>query len=309
MVTPLRFSWRQAPTEAQKKFNECGGFADWVEGRVTKNCLIVTALDANGAPAVEVAYHHDGPASYRPDATLRRAMQQLAAMRRDLAPSHPTPVRVDHWAFPEKRTMPLPGETVGPEHVNGGCTHRGGVIHCFRHEDYPKVWLHEAAHAFGIDMWTPQGTPEERALRRLLPGQGPLLPGEAWAELVAEAYSTACLSNAPIGSTKWLRAWAAETEHAFAQAGALARHMGHTRAQDLFTGRRPWRERTNALAYYVLRAALMPQHTEWARVTSPAILAPFLLERLRHPQFSMQLQRGMDAPPKPDRNLRMTLQS
>ena len=301
----LRYSWR-LDASPHPPFDECRGFAGWVAGRNTRHRLLVEATsEGGGAPLVAVAYHHDGPADWRPDARLRRAMRQLAAMRADLAPGFPTPVRVEHWAFPEKRKMPRPGETVGAQHVNGGCTRRGDTIHCYRQEQYPKVWLHEAAHAFGIDHHS-SAAPSEltRALRAALPTTAPLLPNEAWAELVAGAYSTACIPGAAFGSRRWKAAWATETEHAFAQAGALCRHMGHARAEDIF--RRPGRERTNALAYYVLRSALMPRPEEWPRVKSAADLVALILERLRQPEFLARLQRGMDAPPARDRNLRMT---
>jgi len=301
----LRFAWRSVPPP-HAPFGECAGFADWVAGRAMRRLVTVVAHDVDdaGAEAVTVDYHHDGPADWRPDATLRRAMRQLAAMRLHLAPGLPAPVRVDHWAFPEKRALPRrPGDAVGPEHVNGGCTRRGDTIHCFRQEQYPKVWLHEAAHAFGLDHAdTPASPARMRALRALLPmplpPDAPLRPSEAWAELVAEAYSTACLTRSAVGSARWRAAWAKETRHAFEQAGALLRHMG---AQ--------WREQTNAMAYYVLKTALMLAPEAWSRVRSGDDLVALLMERLRHPDFVDRLRRGAASKPAKDRNLRMTLRA
>lgn len=320
-MVALAYSWAPAPAPASAPGPSspaaCGRFAGWLTGRSLPDCTRVTGrLAASGPPAIVVTYHHANGPRWRPDARLRRAMAQLVALRssaQGLQNVPPGPVLVEHWAFPDERRLPSrQGEAVGPEHINGGCTRAGGTIYCFRQEDYPKVWLHEGVHCFGLDL-QPYPDALVRRLRRLLPTASPLLPNEAWTELLATAHTTAFRVRAGVGTPAWSRAWEQECAHALERAAALLAHMGYASAGELF--HRVWRERTNALAYIVLRAAVMPLVEGWTAVRRPEDLHRLLDGGLRSPAFLAKLQaeldrrRGPDGAPSSGQRFRMTLHS
>lgn len=311
---------------------DCGHWSMW---RRRETLPLVTTVEGRDSanpkspPLIVVRYHHaplGNHGVFSVDATLRRAMAQLVALKNAFGVREPAVVRVDHWAYTDERRLPsAKGEPVGPQHVNGGCTASGGgdVITCYRQEEYPKVWLHEGVHCFGLDFGD---APPVRGLGPLsglglgtalgLPirTERPVLVNEAWTELLAEAFATAFATGANVGTRRWNDAWRRETGHALLQSAHLLRHNGYSRAAELFDGTRAWRERTNALAYYVLRAALMPRPGEWIHPVASGKsrydeFIRMLNGRLASPAFRDGLQRAMDKTDKHKRGISLRMMS
>ena len=285
----------------------CGQWSDWPRDESLPMVTTVEGRDAKtNQLLIVVRYHHKRALSPTTvlDGTLRHAMASLLSLKAAFDVKVPGVVRVDHWAYTDPRRLPpVRGQPVGPENVNGGCTMGGGgeVITCYRQEEYPKVWLHEAVHCFRLDFGAEAPT-------RALPirTEKPVLVNEAWTELLAEAFAVAFTTGANVGTRRWQAAWRLEVAHALDASARLLRHNGYSRAEQLFDGSRTWRERTNVLAYYVLRAALMPRPDEWMAVTRFSELMALLRQRLASPDFRTGLQRALDAAPSNNvRSLRM----
>lgn len=327
---------RTEPGEPGEK-PECGAWSTWDRSQTLALVTIVEGYSlVNPNLQIRVRYHHAEPHLSRATMTqLRRAMAQLVTLKRAFGVTSPEVILVEHWAYTDPRVMPsAPGTPVGAEHVNGGCTLSGGasVINCYRHEEFEKVWLHEGIHCFRLDfghMPAVLGQPLSSARKtswNTLPirTEAPVLVNEAWTELLAEAVFVAFRTRSEIGSVPWLKAWTREHLHALKQSACLLRHNGYSSAAELFDGSIAWRERTNALAYYVLRAALMPKHEEWMALMDSATINAtsniityatptrndqrtvniryrtfmvLLRARLLDPSFSEDIQRALKARP------------
>lgn len=195
--------------------------------------------------------------------------------------AHVTAPRALHVTYvprPEKRALPLTrGEPLAAEHVNGGLTDHGGGgttrVLVWRAEDGCKVLLHEVLHAYGVD-----GRLHDRAVDIALARDLGVTTTDGGGVRLAEAYvdAVACYLYAmwQVGTARGqalTRALTATREHM--EVGA-ARVMLHYRGG-------AWHERTNACAYYVIKAALWADLPALLRAAPESSAVDALLRRDR----------------------------
>ena len=185
-------------------------------------------------------------------------------------------IDIVYFPYDDLRTLPSRGHVIGAEHVNGGSTSRGGVIHCFRKEESEKVLFHELIHSAGLDMDQLNGSLVAKHLH-LDRSNAPLLLNETVTELLA---------NLVIMKGRWSR-FRIEFEFAVRQAAKLLVHNGFTDVYEfvkLKTTTVPaLKERTNSVAYYFMRPVLYLN------------LAEFLECYTAWPQLDERLVRTMSA--------------
>ena len=180
---------------------------------------------------------------------LRRVVRRLETLRlhyRSTKPIHFVCVPLDiPRQFPTSTTQCL-----GREHVNGGYTYvNGNTVYLFRHEELPKVMLHEYLHQIQGHKdaeWDAKSLERIRALVPIPTGID-IRPNEAVVEAWALYYHTQFLALEHPISFKSL--WDAERRFALHQARRVWAHQSKCLPS--------WNEQTHTFSYYVLKACFV----------------------------------------------------
>lgn len=190
-----------------------------------------------------------------------------------------------------KRKFPVNGEQFAVKHINGAFTYRNNrKIYIFRHEEWPKVAIHEACHHLPIhtELW------DHQSLMRIYDAfnidkngcsykcSTNIIPNEAVIEYWAEIMHLKYIANEyNIPFEPLLQK---EQQHALCKAAKILNY------QRRFYPR--WREETHAFSYIVLRAIILYYHSEFAKISYPydsKVLTDFIIDHFNHPAFQHDL--------------------
>jgi hypothetical protein len=180
------------------------------------------------------------------------------------------------WIIPNdmKRHMPTAGQSVEPQHINGGYTYRmGGKLRIVitRWEEFGKVILHEVLHHSYLDMGKLSASTlaslykllnltMERCGQTYENCQTMLRPNEALVEFWAELHQMLFLSLET--GIAWDIMFVKEKQYALAKAKQLLEH------QNTLYGKK-WQESTHAFSYIILRAFFMQYILEFLQLDPP----------------------------------------
>lgn len=191
-----------------------------------------------------------------------------------------------------KRRFPGAGEQFAVKHINGAFTYRDNrKIYIFRHEEWPKVAIHEACHHLAIhtETWDHQSLERIYAAFNIDNTGCPyqcstdILPNEAVIEYWAEIMHLKYISkeyNVPFNTLLQK-----ERQHALCKAAKILRH------QKLYYPQ--WKEETHAFSYVVLRSVLLYFHEKFKKIPYPydsKAVTDFLISHYNNPSFKRDLK-------------------
>lgn len=190
-----------------------------------------------------------------PISQVHRVARRVACMFRVLGMPGP----LVYWFIPSLATKVFPDTHVCVDkmHVNSAYTYKNGTeVYIYRREEFPKVMLHEALHhsQFNTENW------DQPILSRVftkfaISPETILRPNEAIIESWAELFHLAFISQEY--NFDFYKLSAMELKWTLMQARRiLSRHVSGP-ADTGITGMSPWKEKSHAYSYYVIRSFFM----------------------------------------------------
>ena len=195
-----------------------------------------------------------------PVSQVQRVAWRVACMFRVLGMQGP----MVYWFIPSLATKVFPeiSRCVDKSHVNSAYTYTDGhEVYIYRREEFPKVMLHEALHHSQFDTGSRW---EQPLLKRVfqkfsISPETKLRPNEAIVETWAELFHLAFISHEY--NLDFKKLYAMELQWSLQQARRIVSRQGGGGG-----GIGPWKEKTHAYSYYVIRSFFMFDPNAFVRI-------------------------------------------
>jgi len=151
----------------------------------------------------------------------------------------------------DKRKLPINGEHIKPQNINGGYTSlNGNDIFIIRKEEYPKVILHEITHHIINIIWSSENISKLKKHFNISEKTN-LIPNEAIVEYMATIYYLKCISNEKkININKLIKE---ELKYSLYKSYQLLE----------LNKNKKWYEETNAYCYIIFKTILLKNHKKF----------------------------------------------